>query len=144
MRLHAGPEIREEPESVLQDLMDLKIGSFHAFKFRFAMALQQTPEEGIELDRIWREWKAVGIDEKQLSSMTDWDLRVIQTIDLYRGKKDRYSFPSLKEHLSILEDNLKLEEVRILDYELGDRRPIVVLSRSEGAPNTETGNDDSL
>jgi hypothetical protein len=129
MRLHAGPEVREEPASVVGDLLNLQIDNFHVFKFRFAMALQESPEEGVELHQILREWKTLDIDERELCAKTGWDLRVIRTIELYKDRKDRYAFPSLNQHLAVFRDHFRLIDIHVPDYEMGSRRPIVVLSR---------------
>ncbi len=131
MRLHAAPEVREEPEAVVEDLLERKIGSFHAFKLRFAMALQASPQAGIEIGRIWEAWRSFGIDEGELAESTGWDARVIGAIHLYRDKQGKYFFPTLDQHLAIFRETLRLLEVRIPGYEIGDRRPIVVLARGD-------------
>ena len=129
LRLHAGPEIKEEPAAVVEDLLNLQIDNFHIFKFRFAMALQESPEEGVELHEIWKKWTTLDIDERELAAKTGWDLRVIRTIELYRDREDRYAFPSLNQHLGIFRDHFSLLDIHVPDYEMGSRRPIVVLSR---------------
>ena len=129
MRLHARPESSESVTDVVEDLIALKIGSFHVFKFRLAMALQESPEAGIELSRVWEGWRALGIREKELAERTGWDLRVIHTIDLYRDNPNLYSFPTLAQQLEVFElAGFDAREVIVPSYEMGDRRPIVVLS----------------
>jgi len=137
LRLHAAVEVREKPEQVVEDLLNLQIGNFHVFKFRLAMALQESPEDGVELAEVWSYWKTLEIDEESLSRRTGWDPRVIRTIHLYRGKRDRYSFPTVSEQLRALEPQLEVVEVRIPQYEMGERRPIVVLSKRERACGAE-------
>ncbi len=129
MRLHVRPETDETPADVAEDLTNRKIESFHVFKFRLAMALQESPETGIELAEIWKGWRSLGIDETELAARTGWDLRVIQTIDLYRDNPNRYSFPTLRQQIEIFRENFKVREVIVPRYEMGDRRPIVVLAR---------------
>ncbi len=128
LRLHAGPEVKEEPSLIIEDLLNLRIDNFHIFKFRFAMALQESPEEGVELHEIWRRWKTLDIDERELGAKTGWDLGVIRTIELYKDRKDRYTFPSLNQHLAVFREYFSLLDIHVPDYGMGSRRPIVILS----------------
>jgi SAM-dependent methyltransferase len=97
-------------------------GGFHAFKFRLAMALQSTPGEGVSLDDIWRLWQQMKDAIPGLSTKNKWAPDVVGTIELFRGKQMRLSFPSRGELITALEAaGMTLLETRVPGYELGER-----------------------
>jgi len=124
MRFFLQTDHLEAPEAVVDDLRRGKIGSFHVFKWRLAMALQPSSEDGICLNDIWQFWADTQISTSQLSNELDWPIESIQTIELYRGKSSRFFFPRREEML----DRLKLFDIKeyvTLNYELGDRCPLL-------------------
>ena len=129
MRLHAHPEEKETVAQLVDDLLNRRIGSFDAFKLRLWMAVQESPEAGVQLGDVWDQWNALGIDEADLACLTGWDPRVIATIKLYRGNNTRYFFPTLNQHLRIFQEKLDVQKIHIPEYEMGERRPIVILTR---------------
>jgi len=101
-------------------------GSFHAFKFRLAMALQRTSREGVSLDEIWRLWWRLDNDIDGLSARNGWMPEVVGTIELFCGKQVRLSFPSRDELIATLADaGLTLLDSRLPGYELGERCPML-------------------
>jgi SAM-dependent methyltransferase len=100
-------------------------GSFHAFKFRLAMALQQAPQEGVRLDEIWRLWRRLDNEIDGLSARNGWMPDVVGTIELFCGKQVRLSFPSRDELIATLADvGLTLLDSHAPGYEMGERCPI--------------------
>ena len=99
-------------------------GSFHAFKFRLAMALQSSAEEGVSLDDIWRLWRQLDEANPGLMARNNWASDVVGTIELFRDRPVRLSFPSRGELIAALEAaGMTLLGSRMPDYELGERCP---------------------
>ncbi|HET6639868.1 MAG TPA: methyltransferase domain-containing protein [Gemmatimonadota bacterium] len=131
-RCFVQAEAPERIGDVLRDLADGRIGSFHALKWRLAMALQQDPENGVVLARVWEALNDAEPDLAALSRRCDWPLDVVQTIDAYRAVGARYSFPSLDALCGLFgEAGFAVLDVVRPGYELGERCPIVVLAPSE-------------
>ena len=53
---------------------------------------------------------------------------MIATIDAYRGAPACYSFPTLAELRAVLAGAFSEQACRMLDYELGERCPILLLA----------------
>ena len=100
-------------------------GSFHAFKFRLAMAQQPTAELGVSMDDIWRLWRRLEDRIDGLSALNGWTPEVVGTIDRFRGNHMRLSFPTLDELVDTLRTaGLSLVDSHMPAYELGERCPI--------------------
>lgn len=121
-----------EPESVGDVLATLDHGateSFHAFKWRLAMALQPDAETGVVLAEVWETLHEAEPQLEDLSRRLGWPIEAVRTIDAYRGVNARYSFPSLDALCGLLSD----AGFEILDrfhpaYELGERCPTLILA----------------
>jgi hypothetical protein len=129
VRCRILPDVPESPADVFRELASRRIGSFHAFKLRLAMALQPAPGAGVRLDDVWRAWQGAGIDEQRLHAETGWPVDVIRTIDLYRQKTLRLTFPTREQTCAVFEDGFRLESSVEGPYELGDCNPILVCRR---------------
>jgi SAM-dependent methyltransferase len=128
LRLFAAPA---EPESLAEVAAALhagRIGSFHALKWRLAMAAQPG-EHNLPVTDILRAFDEVVPDRAALAAATGWPTDVIASIDVYRGSALVYSFPTRGEVRAALAPALELEHFHQPSYELGDRCPTVVLSR---------------
>jgi len=100
-------------------------GSFHAFKFRLAMAHQQTAELGVSLDDIWRLWRRLDDKIDGLSALNGWKPEVVGTIGHFRGSDTRLAFPTRDELVAALRTaGLSLLDSHIPTYEMGERCPI--------------------
>ncbi len=88
------------------------------------MALQNSSSEGVRQHDIWSAWNAAGIDPAGLPQ-PGWSPRVVSTIEFYRDKQARFYFPALREFTGILGERYADIEVRLPDYELGERCPII-------------------
>ncbi|MGH7565481.1 MAG: methyltransferase domain-containing protein [Gemmatimonadota bacterium] len=131
-RCFVQSEQPELPADVLADLADGRIGGFHAFKWRLAMALQPGAETGVVLAYVWEALHEVERDLDTLSQRCGWSVEEVRTIDAYRGVEARYSFPSLGSLCGLFADaGFSVIEVSHPSYELGDRCPTVVLSPRE-------------
>jgi SAM-dependent methyltransferase len=125
-----------DPESVEDVLATLDHGaseSFHAFKWRLAMALQPDAETGVVLAEVWEALHQAEPEFEDLSRRCGWRIEAVRTIDAYRGVSARYSFPPLDALCGLLSDT----GFEILDrfhpaYELGERCPTLILAPRDG------------
>jgi len=125
LRWFTRPERPEAPERVFNDLAAGRIGSFHAFKWRLAMALHDTLAAGVRLSDIWDVWHAALPHPERLAADRDWPAAVIATIDDFRGLATRYTFPTLAEARSTLASGFEETACHFPSYELGERCPIM-------------------
>jgi predicted dehydrogenase/SAM-dependent methyltransferase len=119
MRFFVQPDRAESPDAVLQDLREGRIGSFHVFKWRLAMSLQNGAAKGVRVDRVWREWRKAGIS-------TPWPLETVQTIDAYRGSEHRLTFTTMDQIRGLHAPYFRELACVVPSYELGERCPILV------------------
>jgi hypothetical protein len=129
VRCRILPEVTETPEGIFRDLSTRRIGSFHAFKLRLAMALQPAPGTGVRLHDVWQCWRDSGVNEARLQADTGWPLEVIRTMDLYRDKPLRLTFPTRLQTLATFQDGFRLESCVEGAYELGSCNPLLVFRR---------------
>ena len=113
--------------AVMQDLSTGRIASFHAFKLRLAMSLQQSPIHGVVLDGVYRYLlNAVGSLD-QLVRMTGWPQAEVMTVSSYRDSPNVYHFLTEERSIEALcaESSIVLEDRRESHYPLGDRCPVL-------------------
>jgi hypothetical protein len=110
---------------VFEDLRANRIQSFHAFKFRLAMALQENAETGVAVSEVLATWKRARIDMNSLLALTGWQRETVDMIYLYQGKTSRLAFPDTAELAAVMSEYFDTLETRYLDYEMGDRCPIL-------------------
>lgn len=123
LRLFCRPERVESLDAVLTALESGQIGSFHAFKWRFAMALQGDTTRGVRLADVWQTFRDRVGTPRELAARTGWPEQVISTIDGYRALDDRYSYSTEREAIDCLADAFEHIETWHPSYELGERCP---------------------
>ncbi len=126
MRYFVRPQQPETRGAVIDDLWHGRIGNFHVFKWRLAMALHGSLEQGVRLGDIWNAWHEAVPDPARLAAQLGWREEVVNTISNYRGVDTRYSFPTLEEARALVGD-FEIVSTRIPDYELGARCPTLVM-----------------
>jgi len=133
LRLFCRPDVAETPDAVFAALDVGAIGSFHAFKWRLAMALQSADDApDIAVDAIWRAWNAAGIDPRALAAKRAWPIEVFQTIEFYRGSKARYNFMPYDETIRHLaRAGFDLRATHSGSYELAECCPHILLRRRQ-------------
>lgn len=127
IRLFCRPEQQEDLSIVLADLLDGKIGNFHVFKWRLAMALHGTLEEGVDVGEVWEWWNNQKIDTNSLATRLGWSRESIDTINNYKGSEARYTFPTFQEISKLLNRYFDTVACHTMSYELGDRCPLLIL-----------------
>lgn len=137
VRCFVQAETPEQIGDVLEDLAGGRAGTFHAFKWRLAMALQSEPETGVVLARVWETLHAAEPDFERLSRRCGWPVDVVRTIDAYRAVSARYTFPSLDALCGLFsEAGFAILDVVHPVYELGERCPSLTLAPSEHPGST--------
>jgi SAM-dependent methyltransferase len=128
LRAFVQPEAREDLAAVGAALRAGHLGSFHAFKWRLAMALQPSTERGVRLADIWNACGDLCPDRAALAAATGWPLETIATLDAYRGVTATYAFPTLAELRAVLAADFLELACHTPAYELGERCPTLVLA----------------
>ena len=127
----------EEPDSlseVRRAAFEGEIGSFHALRWRVAMAVVAAQgDPNVAVIRILEAFNETFPDRDALSRDTGWALETIATIDAYAGMQEVYSFPTE----ALIKDFLaeRFVDVRSLDsgrYPLSERCPLIVFRKSGG------------
>ena len=120
---------REAPARVLRDLIEGRIGSIHAFKFRLAMSMQTRAEDGVRHGDVFDALHQAGIECDALAARTGWSELEIDTLRIYQGKDARLSFLSTGEMAALMSEHFEtLGEARF-DYEMGERCPVMTYRR---------------
>lgn len=127
LRVFVRPEQAESVEQVHDDLQSGRIGSFHAYKWRLAMALQPSLAEGVRLADVWRAWQRHGPAPDALATRSGWPRAQIDTIEAYREAQATYYFPTLSELWQTLASDFELLDHDLPHYELGERCPLMSL-----------------
>ncbi len=126
VRCYVQAERPERPEEVMADLFRGSIPSFHWFKFRLLMALQEDAEAGIAVDAVYRFWAGQRVDEVALAAQTGWDLEAIRMMSLYRGTNTVHTFPTAAETHALISEFFG-------DVEFGEGRCPLSIATTLGA-----------
>jgi SAM-dependent methyltransferase len=131
LRLFCRPDAAEMPEAVIAALRSGAIGSFHAFKWRLAMAVQGMADApDVAVDEVWRVWHAARIDMRVLAEARGWPPEQVGTIEFYQGSAARYNFMRYDQTIRHLQQaGFDLVATRIGHYELAERCPHVLLRK---------------
>lgn len=130
IRIFARPIEAESLNSVKQIALKGLIGNFHAFKWRWAMALvasNQTPN--IHVTQILNTFNEYFPDRLALSNISKWPVADIATIDVYQNSSAIYSFPTIQEVRNSIPSGLREVEIVYASYELADRCPIMIIEK---------------
>lgn len=112
---------------VLMDARNRTIGSFHAFKWRFAMALVEERQQGpdIAVQDIYKAFQQYVPDRSLLSFETGWDVADIDTIDVYRNSTVLYSLTTLHMLRHMIMPYFEEITISYGDYEMAECCPII-------------------
>ncbi len=126
-RLFRAPDSAQSVDAVIAAAKARKIGSFHAFKWHLAMALVAANRNpNIPVAAIRDAFDAAFPDRETLAAVTGWPAAQIETIDVYRGSPDSYSFPTSAEIRSAIPATFTTPDfLPSGSYELAERCPLV-------------------
>lgn len=126
LRYFCAPDEPERASQVFADLHAGRIGNFHIFKWRLAMALQPSLDEGVPWGAVWDAWHAEVRDPEGLMRTRGWPIELLRTIEVNRGSADRVTFPTYAEVQAVLGEAFEPVQRIVPRYELGERCPIVI------------------
>jgi hypothetical protein len=128
MRFYETPEGCETIAQLCAAVMAGNGAGFHAFKWRLAMAIAaETGNASIPVVLIHRVFEREFADRAALSAATGWSIEKIAEIDNYAGQDTVFSFPTRREMLNELQDNVLTARFAVSGtYELAERCPILL------------------
>lgn len=125
-RLFAAPAEAETLATLVHAAHAGTIGSFHAFKWRWAMALVAAAgDPNIHVADILAAFNQHFPDRAALAAASGWHPQSIDTIDVYDGSSIVYSFPTLQQMQQVAAPWLQQQSVHHGHYELAERCPIL-------------------
>lgn len=128
LRVFSAPEHPETPQQVLDDALCGAIGSFHAFKWRLAMALvAQAGDPNIAVSAIGEAFGRLAPSRDTLAQLAGWPRADIDTIDAYRSSPAVYSFPTLAQLRAAIPAGFEEVGVFYGSYELAQCCPVIAL-----------------
>lgn len=126
LRAFCRPTMPETLASIFEDLWNKRIGSFHAFKWRLAMALQGDDiGRGVAVAEVWKTYRINVTDHERLAQATGWPVEAIATMDAYRDSAAIYTFPNMDELIEALAPYLTCTSHETGSYELAERCPLL-------------------
>jgi SAM-dependent methyltransferase len=130
VRLFCRPARPERLEDVFEALEAGRIGNFHAFKWRLAMALHRDDiARGVAVADVWTAFHERVHDRAALARRLAWPLAEVETIDNYRGANARYTYPTVEEVVAVLAAEFELLNEWRGRYELAERCPQLLFCR---------------
>lgn len=130
LRVFARPPKAQAFEDILADLRDGRISKFDILKWRLAMMLQKNIREGVLLDDVYRAWATIENEHPHLLARTGWPAATMNTIKLYDGRRERYTFPTLNELDEALSLHWRRGSTVEPGYDFGECCPIVSYCRT--------------
>lgn len=126
LRAFCRPLATETVASIFDDLWSKRIGSFHVFKWRLAMAIQGDDVcRGVAVAEVWETYHANVIGHEHLAQATGWPIEAIATMDAYRDSEAIYTFPSMNELIEAVAPWLACMHHETGSYELAERCPLL-------------------
>jgi len=133
LRVFCRPEKAETLTEISDALEQRLIGSFDAFKWRLAMAVQgDQTAGGVALSAVWQAWRMLVPDPEEFAREQGWPLQKVLVIDAYRDNAACYCYPTLDEVREIFRPMFREVWCKHGPYELGDRCPRLLFQPANG------------
>jgi SAM-dependent methyltransferase len=131
-RTFATPEDGDTVDTVVERAQAGRIANFHAFKWHLAMAIVSgSGEANVAVATIRDVFNTVFPDRKALAATTGWPIEDIDTIDVYAGSPDVYSFATLTQLRAVIPQSFKRVYVEAVGtYPLAERCPFLIAELS--------------
>jgi hypothetical protein len=130
VRVYCTPEATESLEEARALALSGQESSFHALKWRIAMALTAARRDAnLFVADILTTFDSIFPDRNELAVKTGWPRQSIDTIDNYRDSAVAYSFPTETQLLGALDG--RFAEAKLISngpYALAERCPILRFS----------------
>lgn len=121
VRAFCAPPVREGLDDVLADLQAGRIGNFHLFKWRIAMALQAHAHEGVAQRTVHDAIAGARIDFSKLPQ-PGFDARAVSTLRFYEDQGGTLHFPTREAYAAALEQaGFAVVEHAVAGHSGGDR-----------------------
>lgn len=132
IRLYSIPDPPETLEELKASTWNGEVDSFHAFKFRLAMA-RAAEGDAVHavLNDVWNDFADLFPDRAKLAEATGWSAAAIDTIDFYRDSDTVYSYPT-RDRVAELA-RAYFADVSLVDvgtYPMADRCPLLILDKA--------------
>ncbi|MEA2781786.1 MAG: hypothetical protein QOK29_3330 [Rhodospirillaceae bacterium] len=129
IRVFMSPDHPEAIAAVCDAAMAGRIRSFHAFKWRLAMAIvAKAADPNIGVQTIRDVFNAAFPDRARLIEAAGWSAEDVDTIDVYQGSSEVYSFPTYDQlRAAVPQSVANLQLVPAGTYELAERCPLVAM-----------------
>lgn len=130
-RVFCRPAAAESADDIGQDVQLGRAGSFHALKWRIAMAaLREPASSDIAVGAIRDAVVAQYPDRDALCRTTGWSRAEVDTLDVYDGSSVVYNFPTEAAIFALLQQWFAtVEIIRCGSYPLAERCPLLVARR---------------
>jgi len=130
-RVFCRPTVAETAVDIERDVRLGRVGSFHALKWRVAMAALRDPATSdIAVSGIRDAVIAQYPDRDELCRTTGWNRAEVDTLDVYDGSSVVYNFPTEATIFALLQRWFAtVEIVRCGAYPLAERCPLLVARR---------------
>lgn len=127
-RVFCRPAVAETTDQIKQDVRLGRVETFHALKWRIAMAaLRDSASSDIAVSAIRDAVIAQYPDREELCSATGWNRAEVDTLDVYDGSSVVYNFPTEAAIFASLRRWFAtVEIVRCGTYPLAERCPLLV------------------
>lgn len=122
----------ENLSAIVRAVQAREVQSFHALKWRLAMAMAATSGASVAVADIHATFEALFPDRAQLAALTGWHPEKIATMDAYQGVSTRYTFPTLEEMTACCSPHFEVQAVDHAAYELAQCCPTLTLRRRGG------------
>lgn len=131
LRCFIRSDVAEPVPSVVAAALSGGVGSFHALKWRLAMALAEPRDASVAVADIHRVFEAHFPSRRALSQATGWPQEQLDTIDAYRHSATRYTFATLSQMREQCLPWFDVVSVNQGSYELAERCPTLALVRRD-------------
>lgn len=123
LRCFVRTDPNETVEQVHAATMAGEISTFHAMKWRLAMAIPVDHDFQLQLRRVYAAFSELFPDRTRLADATNWSQGAIGTIDVYKTNDISFNFPDLATMVRHASQWFELVDVRYGTYEMADRCP---------------------
>jgi hypothetical protein len=128
-RLYKTPDRPETVDAARAAVESREIKGFGAFKWRLAMAIvAETGDPNLAVEDIRARFDQLFPDRGRLAGTTGWAADDIDTIDVYKGSPEIYSFPTFDQLRTAIPAAYGTPRlVAAGSYELAERCPLVLM-----------------
>jgi SAM-dependent methyltransferase len=125
LRCFVSPKTNELCQNIVAHAMSGQIGSFHALKWRFAMAMSAEHNFSVRLGDVFAEFNRLFPDRDALALQAGWPRESIETINAFDGLEAAITFPALDLLRELCAPYFDLSDIRYGTYELAERCPTI-------------------